>query len=55
MACDPAGRIRHAGLLLSGLHVLTTVKLRLGLQNNYGVVEEQNKIKNELEKIPVIQ
>ena len=32
----------------------TSVKFWLGLQNDYDVEEEQEKIKNELQKIPVL-
>ena len=32
----------------------TSVKFWLGLQNDYDVEEEQDKIKNELQKIPVL-
>ena len=33
----------------------TSVKFWLGLQNDYDIEEEQNKLKNELEKIPILQ
>ena len=32
----------------------TSVKFWLGLQNDYDIEEELNKLKNELEKIPVL-
>ena len=32
----------------------TSVKFWLGLQNDYDIEEERNKLNNELEKIPVL-
>ncbi|NND15059.1 MAG: HigA family addiction module antidote protein [Eudoraea sp.] len=32
----------------------TSVKFWLGLQNDYDVEEQQNKLKSELEKIPIL-